>query len=107
MNRVTAILSCALLAGLTVAPAPAQNNTAPFATGTNCSDLPEPRRSACRDAFDPRTNPREWLKRGSPSALSPPEPSALGRPPATIAPRAPYQPLLRPSPSLPRFKPPD
>ncbi|TDQ83170.1 hypothetical protein A8950_1455 [Dongia mobilis] len=102
---LSASAGCLPLA-LAATPALAQNNTAPFSTGTNCADLPEPRRSACKDAFDPRTNPREWQKRGNPSTFSPPEPSALGRPPATIAPKAPYQPLLHPTPALPRFKPP-
>lgn len=86
--------------------AEAQNNTAPFATGTRCGSLSEPRRSACSDAFDPRTNPREWQQRDNPAVLSPPEPSALGRPPATTAPKAPHQPILNPTPSLPRFRPP-
>jgi len=87
-------------------PAIAQNNTAPFAPGTKCSDLPEPRRSACNDAFDPRTNPREWQQRQNPGVLSPPQPDALGRPPASIAPKNPHQPILNPNPRLPRFRPP-
>lgn len=98
-----AILIVATAFPLTAAQA--QNNTAPFATGTDCSDLSGPRASACRDAFDPRTNPSEWQQRKHPGALHPPEPKALGRPPASIAPKDPHQPILRPSPRLDRFKP--
>jgi hypothetical protein len=90
---------------LSPAPIAAQNNTAPFATGTNCSELSEPRRSACRDAFNPRTNPSEWQKRKDKGAILPKDPPGLGRPPATIAPKAPYQPNYNPTPLLPRFKP--
>ena len=82
-----------------------QNNTAPFATGTDCSDLSGPRRSACRDAFDPRTNPSEWQRREHPGAILPRKPSGLGRAPASLAPKAPHQPILDPTPLLPRFKP--
>lgn len=92
-------------ASLCGAAASAQNNTSPFPTGTNCSDLSEPRRSSCRDAFDPRTNPSEWQKRKDKGAILPKDPPGLGRPPATIAPKAPYQPNYNPTPLLPRFKP--
>lgn len=85
-----------------MSPAMAQNNTAPFATGTKCADLVEPRRSACSDAFDPRTNAREWQQRRHPGAVLPPKPSGLGRAPAALAPKDPHQPrLIVP---LPRFK---
>lgn len=97
---------CVLAAALSLpAAASAQNNTSPYATGTQCGDLAEPRRSACRDAFDPRTNPSEWQQRRDKGAILPKDPPGLGRPPATIAPKAPYQPNYNPTPLLPRFKP--
>lgn len=100
-----AVAMVTLAAAFPLLPASAQNNTAPFATGTDCADLSGPRAASCRDAFDPRTNPREWQQRQHPGALHPPEPKGLGRPPASIAPKAPHQPILRPSPRLQRFEP--
>jgi hypothetical protein len=95
-SRMVAVALLVAAAVLVMPKASAQNNTAPFATGTNCADLVEPRRSACRDAFDPRTNPSEWQRRQQPGALHPPEPLGLGRGPATISPKGPVQPILRP-----------
>lgn len=84
----------------------AQNNTAPYATGTNCKNFTGDRRAACGDAFSPYTSPREWQQRRHPDPVLPERPSALGQQPATLAPKDPHQPTLNPTPSLPRFKPP-
>lgn len=57
----------------------AQNNTG-YPSGTKCGDLIEPRRSACKDAFDPRPNPREIINKPAQKALLPAKPRALGQP---------------------------
>lgn len=86
--------------------ATAQNNTAPYAPGTKCQNFTGDRRAACGDAFSPYTSPREWQQRQHPGAVLPTEPRGLGQKPATLAPKDPHQPILTPSPALPRFKPP-
>ena len=53
-----------------VAPALAQNNTG-YPPGTDCQDLIEPRRAKCRDAVDPRPNPRETINKPPQKPLLP------------------------------------
>lgn len=73
-------IRAALLLGLLMflvdgaAPALAQynggNNTG-YPPGTNCQDLIEPRRAKCRDAIDPRPNPRETINKPPQKPLLP------------------------------------
>ncbi|MDY0871518.1 hypothetical protein [Dongia rigui] len=67
----------------------AQNNTG-YPSGTKCSDLIEPRRSACIDAFDPRPNPREIINKPPSGAVTPPSLRPLGQDPFPTDPRVPH-----------------
>lgn len=89
-----------------IVSAAAQNNVSPYAPGTNCQNFTGDRRTACADSFSPYTSPREWQQRQNPAAILPLPPRGLGQPPASLAPKDPHQPILMPSPLLPRFKPP-
>ena len=59
-----------LLTGAGATPALAQNNTG-YPPGTDCQDLIEPLRSNCRDALDPRPNPRETIHKPPQKPLLP------------------------------------
>ena len=93
-NRFALFLLAFLLTDL---PAAAQNNTG-YPSGTKCADLIEPRRAACRDAFDPRPNPREILKTPKPGVLAPPKAPGLERDATPTNPKVPHtvpSPILR------------
>lgn len=103
-------LTFAMVAGVIdsgfIASAAAQNNVSPYAPGTNCKNFTGDQRSACGDSFSPYTSPREWQQRQTPGAILPQQPRGLGQAPATLAPKDPHQPILVPTPTLPRFTPP-
>lgn len=93
-NRVAALL---LASSVWAFPAAAQNNTG-YPSGTKCADLIEPRRAVCRDAFDPRPNPREILNAPKPGVLAPPKAPALERNATPTNPKIPHTvppPILR------------
>jgi hypothetical protein len=90
--RRRAGLAAALLPFLfTVLPlaAKAQNNTG-YPSGTKCSDLIGPRRSACVDSFDPRPNPREIINKPPSKAVSPPKAPPLGQDAFPTNPKVPH-----------------
>lgn len=87
MHLAAALLLSALIIQPTAAAA--QNNTG-YPSGTKCGDLIEPRRSACKDAFDPRPNPREIINKPSSKTVSPPQPKALGQDAFPTDPRVPH-----------------
>lgn len=90
---LAALLSLSIGAGTLQA----QNNTG-YPSGTNCADLIEPRRSACKDAFDPRPNPRETINQPKTKALMPPRPRSLGQGVTPTNPKVPHAvppPILR------------
>jgi len=91
----------ALLAVLSVTifqhPASAQNNTG-YPSGTKCGDLIEPRRSVCKDAFDPRPNPREIINKPPSKAVTPPTLRPLGQDVFPTNPKVPHSvppPIIR------------
>lgn len=57
----------------------AQNNTG-YPPGTDCQDLQGQRSAACRDALDPRPNPREIINQPQQKAILPKAPRRLNQP---------------------------
>lgn len=88
MMRRRAWLAAAFLLCVT-GVAQAQNNTG-YPSGTKCGDLIEPRRSACKDAFDPRPNPREIINKPPSNAVTPPRLHPLGQDAFPTDPRVPH-----------------
>lgn len=91
------LLAVLLSLSVGVGIARAQNNTG-YPSGTDCADLIEPRRSACKDAFDPRPNPREIINQPKTKALLPPKPRPLGHDVMPTNPKIPHAvppPILR------------